>query len=177
MKRTVKTSEILNVYNIINAAKYGKLEDADKVKVWKICRKLKPFATKFEEDNKDAAEKLKPQIEGGFDETLRKAQEYERLTQQHEPTIDVMTKAEYDEFLKHFKDYQKLMNDAVKEFADKEVEVEFDALSEDAFGKLLSSNDWNMAQSMVLGDFLVEDANATEQEAESEPEKPKRKKK
>lgn len=157
MKKTIKTSEILNVYNIINSAKYGKMDDADKVKVWKICRKMKPVATKFEEDSKDAAEKMKPQIEGGFDEVLSKAQEYERLTAQHQPTIDVMTKADYDKFVEEFKNYQKLVNDAIKEFADKEVEVEFDVLTEESFGKLLASNEWNMAQTMVLGDLIVEE--------------------
>ena len=56
MKKTVKTSEILSVYNIISTAKYGKLSDEDKVKVWKITRKMKPVATKFDEDSKDAAD-------------------------------------------------------------------------------------------------------------------------
>jgi len=156
MKKTVKTSEILNVYNIINGAKYGKMDDADKVKVWKICRKLKPVATKFDEDSKDAAEKMKPQIEGGFDEVLAKAQEYERLTAQHQPTIDVMTKADYDKFIEEFKNYQKLVNDAIKEFADKEVEVEFDVLAEESFGKLLSSNEWNIGQASIVGEVVCE---------------------
>jgi hypothetical protein len=156
MKKTVKTSEILNVYNIINGAKYGKMDDADKVKVWKICRKLKPVATKFDEDSKDAAEKMKPQIEGGFDEVLAKAQEYERLTAQHQPTIDVMTKADYDKFIEEFKNYQKLVNDAIKEFADKEVEVEFDVLTEESFGKLLSSNEWNIGQASIVGEVVCE---------------------
>ena len=154
MKKSVKTSEILGVYNILNAAKYGKMDDADKIKVWKICRKLKPIAVKFEDDNKDAAEKFKADIKD-FDKNLQKAQEYERLTQEHKPTIDVMTKPEYDAFIKEFKNYQDLMNKAIKEFAEKEVEVDFDAISEDAFGKLLASNDWNVAQTTIVGDFIV----------------------
>ena len=155
MKKTVKTSEILNVFNVLGTAKYSKMDDADKVKVWKISRKLKPVAVRYDEDSKDAAEKLKPEIEGGFDNLLGRAQEYERLTQKHEPTIDVMTKAEYERFLESFKEYQRLIADAVKEFADKEVEIEFDGLSEDAFGKLLASNEWTMVQAMVLGDLIV----------------------
>jgi len=156
MKKTFKTSEILNAFNIINSSKYGKMDDADKVKVWKICRKLKPIATKFDEDSKDAAEKMKPEIEGGFDEALSKAQEYERLTAQHQPTIDIMTKAEYDKFIKEFKSYQKLMDDAIKEFADKEVEIEFEPIGEDAFGKLLASNEWNMNQVLLVGNVICE---------------------
>lgn len=154
MKKTVKTSEILNVYNVINGAKYGKMSDADKVKVWKICRKLKPVATKFDEDSKDAAEKLKPYED--FDEKLQKAQEYERLRADKQPTIDVMSTSDYDAFIEDFKKYNKLVGDAIKEFADTEVEVEFDVLSEESFGKLLASNDWTVGQVTIIGEFICE---------------------
>ena len=155
MKKLVKTSEILNVYQIIGQAKFGKMTDEDKIKAWKIARKLKPVATKFDEDRKDAVDKFKDGIEN-FDERLQKAQEYVRLKEEQKPTIDVMTTADYDAFISEFKEYQKLVNDAVKEFADKEVEVEFDLLSEDAFGKLIASNDWTMGQVTLLGDFVCE---------------------
>ena len=154
MNKKVKTSEILKVYNIIGQAKYGKMSDEDKVKVWKIARKLKPVATKFEDDSKDAAEKMKPAED--FDQKLQRAQEYERLRQKGEPTIDIMTKPEYDEFLKTFKEYQKLIDKAVQEFADKEVKVDFDPINDEAFGKLMASNDWTMEQVATLGEFICE---------------------
>jgi len=154
MNKKVKTSEILKVYNVIGSAKYGKMSDDDKVKVWKIARKLKPVATKFDEDAKDAAEKMKPAED--FDEKLQKAQEYERLRQKGEPTIDIMTTPEYEKFLSTFKDYQKLVDKAVQEFADKEVKVDFDPINEEAFGKLMASNDWTMEQVATLGDFICE---------------------
>lgn len=155
MKKTVKTNEILNMFNILNNAKYGKMADEDKIKVWKIARKLKPVASKFDEDSKDAAEKFKDGIKD-FDERLAKAQQYEQAKQQGKPTEDILRDADYEAFIKDFKDYQKLLNDAVKEFADKEVEVEFDALSEDSFGKLMASNEWTIAQVTTLGDFICE---------------------
>lgn len=158
MKKTIKTNDILNAYNVLNSAKYGSMEDADKIKVWKIARALKPVATKFDENSKDAAEKLKPEIEGGFDEILQKAQEYERMIRE---TKTDMTKlpmgaAEYDAFIKEFKKYNKLVGDAVKDFAEKEVKVDFEPLSEDAFGKLMASNDWNMAQVVALSEIVCE---------------------
>lgn len=155
MKKTVKTSEILAVYNIISSAKYGKLSDEDKVKVWKITRKLKPIATKFDDDSKDAAEKMKPTED--FSERLEKAQEYERLRSEKQPTIDIMTTADYKKFVEELKKYNKLVGDAVKEFADKEVELEFCAINEEAFGKLMASNEWTMGQVSVLGDFICEE--------------------
>ena len=155
MKKTVKTSEILSIFNIINNAKYGKMADEDKIKVWKIARKLKPVASKFDDDSKDAAEKFKDGIKD-FDERLAKAQQYEQAKQQDKPTEEIMRDADYEAFIKDFKDYQKLLNEAVKEFADKKVEVEFDAITEDAFGKLMASNDWTIAQVTTLGDFICE---------------------
>lgn len=154
MKKTVKTSEILSTFNVLSNAKYGKMEDSDKIKVWKICRKLKPIATKFDEDTKDAAEKMKPTED--FDERLSKAQQYERAQQQQKPTDSIMRMEDYENFIKDFKEYQKLINDAVKEFADTEVEVEFDTISEDAFGKLMSSNEWTIEQVMLVGDIICE---------------------
>lgn len=154
MKKTIKTNDALNIYNIINQGKYTKMEDGDKIKAWKICRALKPFATKFEEDSKDAAEKMKPTDD--FQERLQKAQEYERLRGEKQPAIDIMTTAEYEDFIKEFKGYNETVQKAVKEFAEKEVEMEFEPLSEDAFGKLMASNEWTMQQATTVGEFVCE---------------------
>ena len=151
---TLKTDKVLKAYNIISQAKYTKLDDADKIKVWKIARALKPVATKYDEDTKDAAEKLKPE---GFDESLRKAQEYERIAKDKDANASglEMGAAEYGKFIGELQKYNRLVNDAVREFADKEVELTFDALSEEAFTKLMNSNDWTMAQALAVGEIIV----------------------
>ena len=74
MKKQIKTDALLKVFNVLNGAKYGKMDDADKIRVFKIVRKLKPIAEAFEDESKDAAEKLKFE---GFDTLLEKAKEYE----------------------------------------------------------------------------------------------------
>ena len=48
------------------------------------------------------------------------------------------------------------MNDTISDFAKKEVEVEIETLSEDAFCKLMASNDWNMAQVVALDGIVTE---------------------
>ena len=155
-QKKLKTEDVLKAYNVLSIAKYGKLDDADKIKVWKITRKLKPVAEKFDEDSKDAAEKMKPSED--FDERLAKAQEYERTIKQ--PDFDAqklpMGAAEYGKFIEEFKAYQKLVNDTISDFAKKEVEVEIETISEDAFGKLMASNDWNMAQVVALDGIVTE---------------------
>ena len=153
MKTKITTENVLGAYNVINTAKYTKLDDADKIKVWKIARAMKPVATQFEEESKDAAEKLKPE---NFDDNLQKAQEYERILKDNsDMSKAAMGAAEYDKFIKSLKEYNELVNKAIKEFADKEVTLEFEPISEDAFGKLMASNDWNFEQVMKLGTLIV----------------------
>lgn len=155
MKKKIMTAKVLDAYRIISTAKYAKLDDEDKIRVWKIARALKPVATQFEEDSKDAAEKLKPTED--FSDRLQNAQEFEMA--QKKPDFDAsklkMGAAEYHEFIKEFKEYDKLVAKAVKEFADKEVELDFDGISEDVFGKLMSSNDWTMEQAVTISDIII----------------------
>ena len=165
MKKVIKTSEALTAYNILNNAKYGSMDDGDKIKVWKITRALKPIATKFEEDNKDAAEKFKADIKD-FDELLPKAQEYENLLRTNgDMSKSPIGAAEYDAFIKEFKKYNELVGKAVEEFDTKEVELSFEPLSEDAICKLMASNtDWKMSQVMAISDIVCEVAEPAKEE-------------
>lgn len=156
MKTKIKTEQVLSAYRILSGAKYTKMDDADKIKVWKIARALKPVATKFEDDSKDAAEKLKPTED--FTDKLQKAQDYERMIK--EKDLDAsklpMGPAEYDEFVKTVQHYNKVVGDAIKEFAETEVEVEFEPLTESAFEKLMSSNEWTFEQAVEIGTLIVQ---------------------
>lgn len=156
MKTKITTEKVLNAYHIISGAKYTKMDDADKIKVWKIARALKPVATKFDEDSKDAAEKLKPSED--FADNLQKAQEFERITKEKDFDASKlpMGAAEYNEFIKKLQDYNRLVGEAVKEFADREVEIEFEPLSEESFGKLMASNEWTMEQTVEIGMLIVQ---------------------
>lgn len=153
-KQTIKTEKVLAAYRVISKAKYSKLDDGDKIKVWKIARIMKPVADKFEDDSKDAEEKFKPSED--FDERLANAQEYDRM--RHDENADMtkakMGAAEFGKFVEEFQQYRKIVNDAKREFAEKDVEVEFEKLSEESFGKLMASNEWTMEQATVLGDIV-----------------------
>ena len=153
-KVTLTTEKVLTAFNVLKGASYQKMTDDDKIKLWKIARAMKPIATKFDEDSKDAAEKLKPE---GFDDDLRKAQEYERVTKDKDADASKleMGAAEYGEFIKKLKEMNKLVADALKEFADKEVDIDFEPISEDAFTKLMASNDWTMEQAVMIGELIV----------------------
>lgn len=153
-KKTIKTEKALAAFRVLNTAKYAKLTDEDKIKVWKIARALKPVADKFDEDSKDAAEKFKPTED--FTERLQKAQEFERMRNAGEDMDkSPIGAAEYGEFIKEFQKYNKLVTDAIKEFADKDVDLEFDVITEDAFGKLMASNEWTVEQALEIGNLIM----------------------
>lgn len=142
----IKTKDVSEVFHILNGCKYTKLDDADKVKVWKIGRVLRPIAEKFDEDSQSAAETLRPSED--FSERFQQAQEYERAKSENRATQ--ISEEEYMKFVQEFRKYNNLVNKAIDEYANKLVEFEIDTISEDAFGKLMSSNEWTVAQTMKM---------------------------
>jgi hypothetical protein len=155
-KKILKTENVLAAYRVLGGAKYAKLSDEDIIKVFKICIALKPIATKYDEDSKDAAEKLKPFDD--YDEKLAEAQEYDRVSRDKNADASQlkMGAAEFNEFIKTMNHYQDLIDKALKDEMEKEVEVEFEPISEDALLKLMNSNDWTVAQAMVVGEVAME---------------------
>ena len=154
MKKSVKTVEVFNAYNILSTAKFDKLSDTIKVSVWKIARQLKPVAQGFGDTSRDCAEKMQPTED--FPERLRRWQKYNQLKEEGKPTIDVMSTAEHDTFSQEFQKYNKLVNEAMKESAESKVELNFEPISEDGLMKLAESNDWTLGQIVAVGDLICE---------------------
>ena len=154
MKKILTKGAVMEAWNILNTANYKQLDDADKIKLWKIARVMKPVAKQLEDDSRDAAEHLKPE---GFDVELEKAKEYEAKVQAGETEKLPMTEEEHLKFIREvFQPFNNLVQKAVNDETEKEVEVEFELLTEEAFGKLMASNDWKIQQVMVLGNLIVE---------------------
>ena len=147
----LKTGEIVNAYQVLDEAKYQKMSDDDKVRLWKISRKLSPIAQKYEEERADANRKLVPSDD--FNPKLQKAVEYERLKKEGKEELP-MTDEEYTSTLKEFKEYEGLLKKALKDLEEKENEIEIEPLSEEAFGKLMASNDWTLRQVDLL-EFII----------------------
>lgn len=153
-----KTEALHEAYMILSAARFTKLSDTDKIKVWKIARALKPIAEKYDDDNKSAAETLKPK-DCDFDATYAKVREYESLMRNGgDMSKAPMGAAEHDAFIKNvWQPYNKLVADAIKPIGEAEVEVEIEPLTEEAFGLLMSSNnDWVMATVIALAEIITE---------------------
>ena len=147
----LKTKEIADAYKLLKTAKYSKMSEEGLVRVWKIERQLKSVAIKYEEDKTDAQKRLITDEE--FPLKLQKAQQYVLMKKEGKTDLP-MTAAEFAAVDEQYGKYTKLLNEALKEFAEEEKEIEFNPLSEEEFGKLMASNDWTLEQVDPL-EFIV----------------------
>lgn len=149
----MKTIEIANSYTVLNEAKLTKMEDADKFKVIKALRAIKTIAKGYEDFTEDAKEKLK----GDNHDEMSKRGETWNKENKGKKIGDLTTEQveELEAINKYFADYNKRIEDCLREEAEKEVELTIDRLSEDAFGKLVASNDWTCGQIMVLSNIIA----------------------
>ena len=150
----MKTIEITNIFAVLNEAKLTKMEDADKFKVIKALRAIKPIAKGYEDFVEEAKNKLKAD---DHDKMTEKARAWNKDNQGKK--VGELTQEEIDELNainKYFSDYNSRVENCVKEEAEKEVELTFDKLNEEAFGKLVASNDWTCGQIMALSDAVAE---------------------
>lgn len=143
----MKTVIIVDAYRKINDAKLSKMDDKDKFVMIKVMRAMKPVATAFEDLVKDAREKLK-------DEDYEQMQkDYEELRQRGSDCGFSYDKIQ--SIIQYIGNYEAKVEECVKPDWEKENELTYDRLSEDAFGKFLASNDFDMKTIMVLQDVLM----------------------
>lgn len=154
MKKKTNVENVAQVYDILNAAKYSKLNDGERIALWKITRVLKPFALKLKDDIQDAAQHMKPSDD--FDQRLSIARQYEQAHRDGKE-FDKLSNDDYDAFIQEWREYSKLVDTAVKEFADEEVEIDITPITEETLSRLMASNpDWNMGKTITVSDMIVE---------------------
>ena len=147
----LKTKEVAEAYNIISAAKYQKLSDDDKVRVWRISRKLCPVAEQYEKDVEDAKIKLLPTED--FPQRLQVALQYQSIKDAGGEDFPI-SQEEFNRTAADWNSYNGLLNKALKEIAEKTVAIEIEPVTEEAFGRLMASNDWSFAQAGAL-EFII----------------------
>lgn len=134
----MKVKSIVEAYKLLGNAKSTNLDDADKGKILKARKAMRPIADEFEAFLKDAQEMFKPE---GWEETQKKLaqwqQEGEKTTLSDEERIAIN---------KALIGYQSAIDKAVKAELEKEVEIAIEKLSEGADIKLISANDWTPNQ-------------------------------
>ncbi len=145
----MKTKQVVEVYNTLSSAKLSKMEDKDKFLVIKAMRQLKPISTAYEEFVKDAQEKLKGD---DFEDIQKKAQKW-----QEEGENTSLSLEERREINTYLNGYNNKVVECLKEEVEKDNELNYEKISEDAFGKLVSSNDFDVKTIMNLQDALMKE--------------------
>lgn len=161
----ISTEKCLAVYNILGNCKYGKLEDADKIRLWRIVRQLRPIGEQYSEDCKDAGEKMRSDefksLEAKMAELERKEmREFGDIStpqREQEFIMSLMSKNnEYSEYRRKLVEVSALIRKAVEDLAKQEVTINVEALGDDAFAKLMSSNEWTMKQVDLVGSVICD---------------------
>ena len=148
----LKTKEIEETYSLISTARYQKLSDDDKVKVWKISRKLSPIAEQYSKDVEDAKQRLLPSED--FPQKLQMALKYQSLRDSGEKDLP-MTEEQVSKIVAEWNNYNAILDKALRDRAEEKVTIEIEPITEEAFGKLMASNDWNFEQVNKL-EFILE---------------------
>jgi hypothetical protein len=151
MSKKVKTKEVLVAWQVLGQAKYDKLDNDQKVRVFHIGQMLKPIATAFSDYSADAAEKMQPSAD--FQERLDKAKVYETMTANPKADMEQlpMGPAEYKEFMvKEYFPFDRLWKKAIKDEGDNEVDLKFDPISEEVLFALADANKWNVDQTTAV---------------------------
>lgn len=133
-----KVKQIVEAYKLLGNTKTTSLEDADKGKILKARKSMRPIADEFEAFLKDAQEMFKPE---GWEETQKKLAQW-----QQEGENTTLSEEERIAINKTLIGYQSAIDKAVKAELDKEVEIEIEKLSDGADVKLMSANDWTPNQ-------------------------------
>lgn len=151
MKKSVSTQAIVDAYNVLKDAKFVKLDDGDKIKVWKISRTLKPIFNQFIESKEDATKTF---FTEEVVQSYQKLKAYEDARQSGSESLP-MTEEEYKAAALEFLKSKAVTEKALAELLQKEVELEFEPITEQALAKLMDSNDWTLKEVELL-DFIVE---------------------
>lgn len=141
--KTLKTSEIVNAYQLIKAAKMSSMTLDEKKAVLLATRKLKAVAMDFEDFRTDAMERLKGENHDKMVEALTNWQKQER------DGAVTLTESERNEIEQYFSAYNKDIVACLQDEAGKAHDVELPQIN---FDKLLEANDWTLEQSLLLED-------------------------
>lgn len=142
-KKTLTTEKIVLCYNALKEAKLTKMEDSEKIAVIRIMRVFKPIATELTEFINDSREKLKPVDFERIEELISRQQTGAKLSDEESKEVNGV-QAKYTEQV------EKCISEAIA----KENELEYEVLSDAAFGRFMASNDMPVAQLLNLEEVL-----------------------
>lgn len=144
----MKTSTIIEVYQLLNTAKLTKMESKEKFQVIKIMRAMKSVAEEWDSFVKTMDEKLKGD---NHEEMLAKAQQWQK--EGEKTTLSLDERMAVNEY---FSKFNKDRTEMITSEQSKEVNIIFDKLTEEAFERLVDSNDFNVGQIVALQEAICQ---------------------
>lgn len=144
----MKTSTIIEVYQLLNTAKLTKMESKEKFSVIKIMRAMKPVAEEWDSFIKTMDEKLKGEH---HEEMLAKAQQWQK--EGEKTTLSLDERMAVNEY---FAKFNKDRTEMITSEQSKEVNILFDKLTEEGFERLVDSNDFNVGQIVALQEVICQ---------------------
>lgn len=143
----LKVSEVIGVYSTLKDAKLTKMESADKFKVIKIMRPMQGVADEWDKFMENVDKKLQKE---NHEEIIQKARKWQEAGEK-----TTLTDEEKIEINRYLITFQKEKDECVKDELEKVVSLDFEKLTQDAFEKLIDSNDWEVNKMMQLESLIV----------------------
>lgn len=148
--KKIKIGIVSEVYNLLDAAKYSKMESADRRALVKAMRPLKKVSADFNDFRDDAIKRLRPD---NFVEISQLVEKFNALDSA--ARRDALADNKYMSAIKAFNAFQADIAECLRDEVEREVELEFEALDEKAVDRLLDSNDqWTVGQAMLVEEIL-----------------------
>lgn len=142
----MKTSTIIEVYQLLNNAKLTKMESKEKFQVIRIMRAMKPVAEEWDSFVKTMDEKLRGE---NHDVMLAKAQQWQK--EGEKTTLSLDERMAVNEY---FGKLDRERRELIASEQSKEVNTLFDKLTEEAFERLVDSNDFVVGQILALQEAI-----------------------
>lgn len=160
MKKTIKNARIVNAYKTLDGGKYSKMDASGRSSLTHAMRIMRRTEKEFEELREDALKRFKPE---GYEEVEKKVEKVRQMPEEQQ--LRALNDPEYATALAENKKYWDGVNDCVKEYLDKESEVEYGAMQPEQFQKMLDSNpEWTNGIMMELEEILCELETGTDSE-------------
>lgn len=148
----MKTSDYLNVAELLKKAKVSKMEDKDKMKLIKAVRFIMKITKEYEELVNDTKERLKDER---FDEMLSRAESFNEKRKDNKDSLTNEELKELNELNSYFNGYNNEISNVLKDEYEKEITADYERLSDDAFSKFIASNDFTVEEMCNLENVLV----------------------
>ena len=151
----MKNVDVTKVWATIKGSKFGKMPGDGKIKFVNIIAKLAPVMDAYDKYRETIVTKLQEEHDG-FAEKMEVAQAYERWKQNGDGEQPKMTEQEYQDFVREVMEYNKVVNKALEDKGNEEVDVKIDKLTSTEFGCFLDSNDFIGEVALALRNIMCD---------------------